>query len=185
MTGSIRLGLVGCGWAAGEIVRASAMLPTLKIAVAYDADAARAAALAESSGARVAASLEALLADPGIDTVYVGIPHALLAPTVEAALNAGKHVLAEKPLALDVTTARRLGALAEKVANLGELRAALARARNADRSTVVVIDTDPLKTTEAGGWWWDVAVPEVSDRPEVNAARRDYEQRIRMKRDLS
>ena len=65
------------------------------------------------------------------------------------------------------------------------MRAALARARAADRSSVVVIDTDPLKTTEAGGWWWDVAVPEVSDRPEVNAARRDYEQRIRMKRNLS
>ncbi|HRO25891.1 MAG TPA: 3D-(3,5/4)-trihydroxycyclohexane-1,2-dione acylhydrolase (decyclizing) [Luteimonas sp.] len=81
--------------------------------------------------------------------------------------------------------ARSLGALAEKATNLGELRAALARARAADRSSVVVIDTDPLKTTEAGGWWWDVAVPEVSDRPEVNAARRDYEQRIRMKRDLS
>ncbi len=81
--------------------------------------------------------------------------------------------------------ARSLGALAEKAANLGELRAALARARKADRSTVVVIDTDPLKTTEAGGWWWDVAVPEVSDRPQVEAARRDYEQRIRMKRDLS
>ncbi|WP_202843988.1 3D-(3,5/4)-trihydroxycyclohexane-1,2-dione acylhydrolase (decyclizing) [Luteimonas saliphila] len=81
--------------------------------------------------------------------------------------------------------ARSLGAHGAKVANLGELRAALARARAADRSSVVVIDTDPLKTTEAGGWWWDVAVPEVSDRPGVNAARRDYEQRIRMKRDLS
>ncbi len=81
--------------------------------------------------------------------------------------------------------ARSLGAHAEKAANLGELRAALARARKADRSTVVVIDTDPLKTTEAGGWWWDVTVPEVSDRPQVEAARRDYEQRIRMKRDLS
>ena len=55
----------------------------------------------------------------------------------------------------------------------------------AERSTVVVIDTDPLKTTEAGGWWWDVAVPEVSDRPEVNAARRAYEAGLRMKRDLS
>ncbi|HRO28406.1 MAG TPA: thiamine pyrophosphate-dependent enzyme, partial [Luteimonas sp.] len=81
--------------------------------------------------------------------------------------------------------ARSLGANAEKAANLGELRAALARARDADRSTVVVIDTDPLKTTEAGGWWWDVAIPEVSDRPGVNAARRDYEQRARMKRNLS
>ncbi|KQW82393.1 3D-(3,5/4)-trihydroxycyclohexane-1,2-dione acylhydrolase (decyclizing) [Brevundimonas sp. Root1279] len=81
--------------------------------------------------------------------------------------------------------ARSLGALAEHVANLGEFEAALARARAADRTSVIVIDTDPLKTTEAGGWWWDVAVPEVSDRPQVNAARRDYEDRIRLKRDLS
>ncbi len=69
--------------------------------------------------------------------------------------------------------------------SLGELHAALARARTADRSTVVVIDTDPRPSTAAGGWWWDVAVPEVSDRPEVNAARRDYERRIPLKRDRS
>ena len=81
--------------------------------------------------------------------------------------------------------ARSLGALSEKVETLGELAAALGRARAADRSYVVVIDTDPLKTTEAGGWWWDVAVPEVSDCPEVNAARRAYEDGVRMKRDLS
>lgn len=79
--------------------------------------------------------------------------------------------------------ARSLGARSEKVETLGELEAALARARAADRTTVVVIDTDPGRTTEAGGWWWDVAVPEVSDRPEVRAARQDYEDRIRLKRD--
>ena len=81
--------------------------------------------------------------------------------------------------------AASLGALSEKVETLGQLEAALARARTADRTSVVVIDTDPLKTTEAGGWWWDVAVPEVSDREAVRAARRDYEDRVRMKRDLS
>lgn len=81
--------------------------------------------------------------------------------------------------------ARSLGALSEHVGNLGELSAALQRARAADRSYVVVIDTDPLNTTEAGGWWWDVAVPEVSDRPQVNDARRAYEDGVRMKRDLS
>ena len=69
--------------------------------------------------------------------------------------------------------------------SLGELKAALARAGDARRTHVVVIDTDPLKTTEAGGWWWDVAVPEISDRPEVNAARRAYEAGLRMKRDLT
>ena len=43
-------------------------------------------------------------------------------------------------------------------------RRRMARARASDRSYVVVIDTDPMPTTEAGGHWWDVAVPEVSAR---------------------
>jgi 3D-(3,5/4)-trihydroxycyclohexane-1,2-dione acylhydrolase (decyclizing) len=81
--------------------------------------------------------------------------------------------------------ARSLGAAAEKVATIGEFETAMKRAQASDRTYVVVIDTDPLKTTEAGGWWWDVAVPAVSDRPQVNAARQEYEARIRMKRDLS
>jgi len=84
-----------------------------------------------------------------------------------------------------VLHARSLGAHAEKASNLGELKAALQRAREQEHTSVVVIDTDPLKTTEAGGWWWDVAVPEVSARSTVNAARRDYEQRVKMKRNLS
>ena len=45
---------------------------------------------------------------------------------------------------------------------------------------VLVIDTDPLISTDAGGHWWDVAVPEVSERPTVNAARKAYEEKRRM-----
>jgi 3D-(3,5/4)-trihydroxycyclohexane-1,2-dione acylhydrolase (decyclizing) len=81
--------------------------------------------------------------------------------------------------------ARSLGALAERAGTLGELAAALSRAQAAERSYVVVIDTDPLKSTEAGGWWWDVAVPEVSTRAEVNAAHDAYTARLKMKRDLT
>jgi 3D-(3,5/4)-trihydroxycyclohexane-1,2-dione acylhydrolase (decyclizing) len=71
--------------------------------------------------------------------------------------------------------ARSLGAVSEKVDGLGGLEAALARARKAARTSVVVIDTDPLATTDAGGHWWDVAVPEVSERAEVREARTRYE----------
>jgi 3D-(3,5/4)-trihydroxycyclohexane-1,2-dione acylhydrolase (decyclizing) len=70
--------------------------------------------------------------------------------------------------------AASLGALAEKVANLSELEAALRKARNNSRTTVLVIDTDAEKSTDAGGHWWDVAVPEVSGRAEVRAARERY-----------
>jgi len=71
--------------------------------------------------------------------------------------------------------ARSLGAIATKATGLGELETALKQARSADRTSVIVIDTDPLATTEAGGHWWDVAVPEVSERAEVRAARAAYE----------
>jgi 3D-(3,5/4)-trihydroxycyclohexane-1,2-dione acylhydrolase (decyclizing) len=74
--------------------------------------------------------------------------------------------------------ARSLGALAEKVAGLADLKAALGRAAVADRSMVIVIDTDPAKTSDVGGHWWDVAVPEVSTRAQVGAARRAYDERL-------
>ncbi len=70
--------------------------------------------------------------------------------------------------------ARSLGATTEKVANLAELGPALARARASEKTYAVVIDTDPLITTDAGGHWWDVAVPEVSVRQEVHAAHEAY-----------
>jgi 3D-(3,5/4)-trihydroxycyclohexane-1,2-dione acylhydrolase (decyclizing) len=69
-----------------------------------------------------------------------------------------------------------LGARGESVASIVELEAALALARAADRTYVIGIETDPNRTTEEGGWWWDVAVPEVSPREKVHAAREKYEQ---------
>ncbi len=71
--------------------------------------------------------------------------------------------------------AASLGARSEKVAGIAEFSAGLERAKASDRTYVVVIDTDPAISTEAGGAWWDVAVPEVSDRPQVRAARAAYE----------
>jgi len=71
--------------------------------------------------------------------------------------------------------ARALGALGENVPNLGALEAALVRARAADRTTVLCIETDPTHTTDAGGTWWEVAVPEVSPSDKVRRAREAYE----------
>jgi 3D-(3,5/4)-trihydroxycyclohexane-1,2-dione acylhydrolase (decyclizing) len=70
--------------------------------------------------------------------------------------------------------AASLGAIAEKVAGIAELEQALIRAKSSDRTHVIVIDTDPVATTEAGGSWWEVAVPEVSLRAEVRTARAAY-----------
>ena len=71
--------------------------------------------------------------------------------------------------------AESMGAIATKVSSIGDLEGALEAARANDRTTVIVIETHPLIVTEAGGHWWDVAVPEVSSRAEVGAAREKYE----------
>ncbi len=68
-----------------------------------------------------------------------------------------------------------MGATSLKVTTIAELEAALEQAKQANGPYVVVIDTDPYPSTPHGGAWWDVAVPEVSDRPEVQAKRTAYE----------
>ena len=70
--------------------------------------------------------------------------------------------------------AESMGAIAVKVSSIEELEKAIKASRNNDRSSVFVIDTDPLVTTKDGGHWWDVAVPEVSPRAEVNSAYSNY-----------
>jgi 3D-(3,5/4)-trihydroxycyclohexane-1,2-dione acylhydrolase (decyclizing) len=74
-----------------------------------------------------------------------------------------------------VAHARSLGALASAV-TLAELAGALAAAREAPKTSVLVIETDPDSSTSAGGHWWDVPVPEVSERAEVRSARERYVQ---------
>jgi 3D-(3,5/4)-trihydroxycyclohexane-1,2-dione acylhydrolase (decyclizing) len=61
------------------------------------------------------------------------------------------------------------------VVSIADLEAALQRARESDRTAVVVIDTDPLLSTEAGGTWWDVPVAEVSENADVVAAATEYQ----------
>jgi 3D-(3,5/4)-trihydroxycyclohexane-1,2-dione acylhydrolase (decyclizing) len=82
-----------------------------------------------------------------------------------------------------VAHARSLGALAAPALGLEELSSALATARAAARTSVIVIETDPALATTAGGSWWDVPVPEVSERGEVNAARERYSEHLKSRRE--
>ncbi len=70
--------------------------------------------------------------------------------------------------------AASLGAVSEQVSGIAELEHALGRAKAAAGTHVIVIDTDAAISTAEGGAWWDVAVPEVSERREVNSARQAY-----------
>ena len=78
--------------------------------------------------------------------------------------------------------AAAMGAQAVKAGSIAELEAALAQAKGAAGPFVVVIDTDPYPSTPFGGTWWDVAVPQVSGRAEVAAARANYEKSSKQQR---
>ena len=69
--------------------------------------------------------------------------------------------------------ARSMGAQADHVANVGELKQALHSAGQQEGVSVVVIDTDPLHSSP-GGAYWEVEVPSVSDREEVTAKHQEW-----------
>jgi 3D-(3,5/4)-trihydroxycyclohexane-1,2-dione acylhydrolase (decyclizing) len=78
--------------------------------------------------------------------------------------------------------ARALGAHAVKVDSIAELERAFALARAATSTEVIVIETDPIAATDAGGFWWDVAVPATSERAQVAQARDEYEKALASQR---
>ena len=66
--------------------------------------------------------------------------------------------------------AQSMGAIAERVERLEDLPDAWRRAKAADRSYAIIMDIDQYTWTE-GGAWWEVGIPEVSDREQVRVAR--------------
>ncbi|MFV1874142.1 3D-(3,5/4)-trihydroxycyclohexane-1,2-dione acylhydrolase (decyclizing) [Nioella sp.] len=74
-----------------------------------------------------------------------------------------------------VAHAASMGAKALKASSIAELEHHLAKAKDHDGVYAIVLDTDPYPSTPHGGSWWEVGVPEVSTRPQVNDARATYE----------
>ena len=109
MNASLRLGILGCANVARQFAAHVAPSTAVRIAAVASRDAAKAAAFAADFGLeRHHASYEALLADDGIDAVYIPLPNNLHAPWAVAAARHGKHVLCEKPLALDHAQAQSM-----------------------------------------------------------------------------
>ncbi|MFJ5233524.1 Gfo/Idh/MocA family protein [Kitasatospora sp. NPDC088391] len=111
----LRIGVLGCAEIARRrMLPAIAARPGLRLAAVASRDPARAEPLAARYGARAVAGYRALVEDPGVDAVYVPLPIALHAEWVAAALAAGKHVLAEKPLTADPAATAALQRRAEE-----------------------------------------------------------------------
>src|SRR5437868_6240756 len=104
----VGIGLVGAG-AFGEFCLAAfAQMPEVKIIAVADLNHERAQLLATRYDARAYDSLDALLADSEVEIVALNTPPSLHAPQGLAALNAGKHLFCEKPLALTVEEGEQL-----------------------------------------------------------------------------
>jgi predicted dehydrogenase len=105
----LRIGVLGCANIARQFCRDVAGSPTARVDAVASRDAGRAAAFAAEFGlARHAASYEALLADPALDAIYIPLPNGLHAEWAIRALEQGKHVLCEKPLATSLADARQM-----------------------------------------------------------------------------
>jgi predicted dehydrogenase len=108
------IGIVGCGNIAGPYARSIAAHDETRLAAVTDLDVERAATFAAEHGVRARPSLDALLADPGVDLVVnLTVHHAHYAVSRQA-LDAGRHVYSEKPMALEPGEARELLALADR-----------------------------------------------------------------------
>jgi 1,5-anhydro-D-fructose reductase (1,5-anhydro-D-mannitol-forming) len=101
-------GLVGASTVAREwMIGAMRAQPGNEVVAVMSSDAQGGAAFAAEQGiAKAWTSIDDLLADPAVDAVYISTTNELHAPQAIAAAAAGKHVLCEKPLAMDLAAAR-------------------------------------------------------------------------------
>ena len=114
MTRPLRIGFVGCGRATADLHLPALRSGPFAVVAVADVDGARAQAVAErAGGARAYEDAAALAADPRVELVAVCSPPRTHAEAAEAALAAGRHVLVEKPLALDLAEADALVEAAE------------------------------------------------------------------------
>jgi predicted dehydrogenase len=107
--------VVGYGYWGPNLARNVAESPDMRLQALCERDAVRGAAFSQRfPGVPVREELDHVLADPGVDAVLVATPPATHHALVKRALEAGKHVLVEKPLATTTADAYELVELAER-----------------------------------------------------------------------
>ncbi len=115
MDQKLRWGLLGAGHISREFARDLPFARTGELAAIGSRSLAGAERFAaEFPGCRAHGSYATLLADPAIDAVYIGTPHPLHAELTVAAVRAGKHVLCEKPFAMNAAEAEGVFREAER-----------------------------------------------------------------------
>ena len=108
----VRFGIIGTGRISDWVLKGAAQDPRIKVAAVCSRTAKAAEAFIArnpmAAGAKIYTSVEAMTSDPQVDAVYVGTPNQTHCEYAMTALKAGKHVLCEKPLALNAAEGRRM-----------------------------------------------------------------------------
>ncbi|MYW01178.1 Gfo/Idh/MocA family oxidoreductase [Streptomyces sp. SID3343] len=112
----IRIGVLGAARIAPlALVKPARMIPEVQVAAIATRDPAKADTFARRQGIpRVHTTYDALIADPELDAVYIPLPNGLHAQWTIRALEAGKHVLCEKPLAANELEAQEIADRAQR-----------------------------------------------------------------------
>jgi predicted dehydrogenase len=175
---TVRWGILGTGRITVRLVRAIGASEGGELVAVASRDTARAAAYARTHGIpRSYGSYEGLLADPDIDALYIALPNHLHTPWTVRALDAGKHVLCEKPIAISLEEMDELDAAARRSGRLvaeaymalhhAQNRRALAIARSGALGVIRFVrgsfsfdiareDDARLDPAMAGGCLWDL-----------------------------
>lgn len=115
MADTVRIGMIGCGTIGNVHAKSVVKVEGCALTAAADTDEAALSSLAEAHGVKARyTNYRELLADPNVDAVVIGVPNHLHAEMTVAALQAGKDVLCEKPIATSYTDAQRMASAAKK-----------------------------------------------------------------------
>ena len=168
MSRSLGVGVIGAGFIGPVHARAARLAGGHLVGLVGSSPERSRQLAAEAGASRVFSSAEDLIAHPEVDVVHICTPNHLHVPLAEAALRAGKHVVCEKPLALEAAGAARLVGLAGEAGLVAAVpfvyrfypivREARARVGRGDLGTVRLIHGSYLQDwlMEAGDYNWRV-----------------------------
>lgn len=108
----LRFGIVGTGRISDWVMKGAAQDPRIQVTAVCSRSVERAEAFVNrhplASQAKIYTSVEEMAADPQVDAIYIGTPNQTHCEYTLAGLKAGKHVLCEKPLAVNAQEGRRM-----------------------------------------------------------------------------
>jgi predicted dehydrogenase len=179
MTGTVRIGVIGAGMIGNEHLKAFAALEGAEVAGVADAHLPAAERRAQEYGVKAYETPQALIDDPSIDAVVIGVPNRHHAPLAIAAMERGKHVLLEKPMAISEEAARdileaqrrtgRVLMMAHQMRWTGIARAVKARIDAGDLGRVYNAKTGWLRKKGIPGWGsWFTRMDEAGGGPLID-----------------